>query len=217
MPEDTTTETQSSDVGAEQSTEGAESTKETSTETVVTEEAPKETPTEPTEEKSGKTEAAPKEETVKEEVKETSTVLEPGEYKVPDGLPKEEIGKFAHDLGLSQEGLDKTLQLFGNYVQAQTQSRLVALRQMGEAHVKNWGEESKYKLSLAKLALKQNDPDGALAKALEESGYGNHPAVLDFLANLGKSMEEGGYIKSNPAKMKAKKTLAQRIYSSMDK
>lgn len=138
-------------------------------------------------------------------------VPKPDEYKIPEGLPKE-LGQFAHENQYTQEQLDAAIKMFDSYSQAKDTAQQVALRQLGEAHIKNWGDEANFKLTLAKRALKQNDPEGALAKALNESGYGNHPAVLDFLANLGEQMREGGFLKSAVNRPPGKKSLAQALF-----
>ncbi len=145
------------------------------------------------------------------EPKKEFDIPKPEDYKIPEGLPKE-LGQFAHDIKLTQEQLDKTVQVFDQYSKVKDTATKAALRQMGEAHVKNWGPDAKFRLSLAKRALKQNDPEGQLAKALSDSGYGNHPAVLDFLYNLGRSMKEGGFLKTDLNVKPGGKTRAQRIF-----
>jgi len=166
------------------------------------------------------TSEAPKDTEPPKETKEPETpekkggeqkVLKPEDYKIPEGLPKE-LGSFASEAGLTQEQLDKTIRTFGAFTQAQEQASAIALRKMGEAHVKNWGDDAKYKLALAKRALQQNDPDGKMAEALKQTGYGNHPAVLDFLYNIGKSMKEGGFLKSAVNAKPGKKSLAERLF-----
>jgi len=136
---------------------------------------------------------------------------EPVSYKLPEGIPPE-IGEFAKSQKFTQAQLDATLQQFGGIMQASEQKRGEALRQLGEAHLKNWGDQAKHRLGLAKRALAQNDPEGKLAKALNESGYGNHPAVLDFLYNLGKGMREGGFLKSAVHRPPGEKSAAQAMY-----
>lgn len=139
--------------------------------------------------------------------------ISPGQEALvlPEGVPPQ-IGEFAKAQGLSQGQLDATLQQFGGILQASETQKQDALRNLGEAHLKNWGSEADYKLNLARRALQQNDPSGGLAKALNESGYGNHPAVLDFLVTIGTSMKEGGFLKSAINRPPGKKTVAQAMY-----
>lgn len=137
--------------------------------------------------------------------------FKPEMYKLPEGVP-EDVRKFAADNKFTQEQLDASLQQFTNYMQANTQAEQQKVRDMGDQFVKNWGDEAAYKLSLGQRALKQNDPSGALTKVLEVTGYGNHPAVLEFMANLGLSMQEGGFLKGARHKPSGQKTPAQKMY-----
>lgn len=134
-------------------------------------------------------------------------------YKLPEGIPPQ-VGEFAHKIGLTQEQLDANLEFFGEVVKSDRAMQMQNLRKLGEAHLKSWGSEADYKLSLAKRALKQNDPTGTLTKALNETGYGNHPAVLDFLSNLGATMQEGGFLKSAVNKPPGQKTAAQAMFGA---
>ena len=136
------------------------------------------------------------------------------EYTLPDGAPPE-LGEFANKNDMTQVQLDATVRQFGSILQGTKAAEQAALKNAGDAHIKNWGENGKFKLTLAKRALQQNDPKGEMAKALETSGYGNHPAVLDFLYTIGKSMEEGGFLKSAAPRVPGKKTLAQSMYPDL--
>jgi hypothetical protein len=140
-------------------------------------------------------------------------VPQPNEYVIPEGVP-EEMRQFAHDNGFTQAQLDVTVQQIGSAIDATGEAQKVALRSMGEAHLKNWGDQADTNLNLAKQALNQNDPDGSLAKALNESGYGNHPAVLDFLHTLGKGMQEGGFLKRAVRRPPGQKSAAQSMYGA---
>lgn len=133
------------------------------------------------------------------------------QYQLPDGVPSS-VADWANTHKLSQDQLNASLHFFGNVSQAQAQAQQQQLRLAGEAHIKNWGENRDYNLKLAQRALRQNDPNGALTKALNETGYGNHPAVLDFLLNLGKSMQEGGFLKSGTSRPPGSKSAAQAMY-----
>lgn len=136
------------------------------------------------------------------------------EYKLPDGAPPE-LGEFANKNDMTQIQLDATVRQFGAILQGTKAAEQASLKNAGDAHIKNWGENGKFKLTLAKRALQQNDPNGEMAKALDTSGYGNHPAVLDFLYTIGKSMEEGGFLKSAAPRVPGKKTLAQSMYPDL--
>ena len=162
-------------------------------------------------EQSAAADASEPEPTEPEPPKDERVVPKPSEYELPEGMP-DNIRIFAHENGFTQEQLNASLQQFGGYMQGMKTAEQQSLRQAGEAHLKQWGDQAQTKLALAKQALKQNDPDGALAKALEDSGYGNHPAVLNFLHSIGKSMQEGGFLKSAVPRNPQERTAAQMMY-----
>ena len=162
-------------------------------------------------EQSAAADASEPDATEPEPPKDERVVPKPSEYELPEGMP-DNIRIFAHENGLTQEQLNASLQQFGGYIGGMKQAEQQALREAGEAHLKQWGDQAQTNLALAKQALKQNDPDGALAQALEDSGYGNHPAVLNFLHNIGKSMQEGGFLKSAVPRNPQDRTAAQMMY-----
>jgi len=138
-------------------------------------------------------------------------VPKPSEYELPEGMP-DSIRIFANEHGFTQDQLNATLGQFGGYLQGMQQTEQKALREAGEAHLKNWGQDAQHKLGLARQALKQNDPEGKLMEALNNSGWGNHPDVLNFLYSIGKSMQEGGYLKSTVIAKPGDKSAAQSMY-----
>lgn len=142
------------------------------------------------------------------------TVPQAADYKLPEGAP-EDIRDWAHSNGFTQEQLDAAIPQFTKVAQGQKMAELQALRQQGEQFVKEtWGDEAKYNLNLAKQALNANDPDGTLKQALNESGYGNHPAVLNFLHKVGLSLKEGGFIKSDNKTPQGSKSAAQVLFGN---
>jgi len=144
---------------------------------------------------------------------EARVVPKPNEYELPEGAP-DNLRTFANEHGFTQEQLNATLQQFGGYLHGMQQTEQQALLKKGEAHVEKWGADAKTRLSLARAALRQNDPEGKLFEALTTSGWGNHPDVLDFLYSIGKSMQEGGFLKSAVPRSPGEKTAAQAMYGA---
>ena len=132
-------------------------------------------------------------------------------YTLPQGVDPA-MGVFANANGFTQEQLDSSLKHFGSIMHANKTAEATALKQLGEKQLEDWGDRADYNLNLAKRAMKQNDPDGALLKVLNSTGFGNHPAVLTFMARLGESMQEGGFLKSNSQRAPGTKTAAQTMY-----
>jgi len=130
-------------------------------------------------------------------------------YTLPEGIPAD-FGKFANSLDMTQAQADGVLQAQAGLKQAEMQ----AVRTAGEAHIKSWGERADYNMNLAKRAMKQHDANGELAKLLNDTGFGNHPAVLDHFFTLGQALQEGGFLKSE-LKAPGEKTRAQKMFPSM--
>ena len=139
-------------------------------------------------------------------------VPKPSEYELPEGLP-DNIRIFAHEQGLTQEQLNATITQFGGYLQGIQQSEAQAMRQLGESHVKNWGPEAKTNMALAKSALNWLDTQiEGFSNYVNTSQAGNNPHVIQALYLVGKSMQEGGYIKSAVPRKPGEKTAAIAMY-----
>lgn len=149
------------------------------------------------------------------DVKEGGTVDDgaaaPVDLKLPEGLPPQVL-EFAKANGLSQAQLDASLQFFGEVAHVNATTQQQQLRQLGEAHVRSWGKEGQYKLGVGRRALKMVDPEGVLTTMLNETGYGNHPAVLQSLYELGTKLQEGGFISATQNRAPGKRTAAQAMY-----
>jgi len=134
-----------------------------------------------------------------------------GDLVLPEGTPE-----FFKDFGkankLSQDQLNATVEFLSTGLKAQREVELKALADAGQAHIKNWGEQAGQHMSVAKRALKQSDPDGQVTKFLKDTGYANHPVVLEFFKNLGLSMQEGGFLKGAVNVPPGERSLAQTMY-----
>lgn len=133
------------------------------------------------------------------------------DLKLPEGFPPQVL-EFAKTNGLSQAQLDASLQFFGEVAHVNATMQQQQLRQLGEAHVQSWGKEGQYNLSVGRRALKMIDPEGVLTTMLNETGYGNHPAVLQSLYELGTKLQEGGFISATQNRAPGKRTAAQAMY-----
>ena len=133
------------------------------------------------------------------------------DYVLPEGIPRH-VADFASNNDMTQEQVDSTLKQFGGYLKSGDMAQKTKLRTEGEAHVESWGSEKESNLSIVRRTLRQNDPDGTLRKALDETGYGNSPVVLDFVLKVGKYMQEGGFLKSAVNKPAGKKSAAQAMF-----
>lgn len=135
-------------------------------------------------------------------------------YVVPNFITPQ-MRKFASDAGLSQEQFTSTIKHFGGLMQQNERGAKAKLETEGQQFINNWGDKADANLSLARRALKQNDPDGSMSAMLDKTGFGNSPVVLDFLHRLGTSMQEGGFLKGQTNRPVGQKTPAQRMFPSM--
>jgi hypothetical protein len=207
-------------MGAEDSTTTTETT---TTETVVD---PKTNTSEET-----KTEETKTEETKVEETKEkTSVVTAPPEntetpekppenydLKLPEDslLDKSAIERTAaqaKEQGLSndaaQEFLNRQSQALTDHVDKQSEAWEAAVKADPEIGGDNYGES----VEMARRVVARFGND-ALKKSLTKYGYGNHPEVVRFCANIGKAMSEDKLIQGATKPMSSKpKTAAEKLY-----
>ncbi len=101
-----------------------------------------------------------------------------------------------------------------NFAASVNYTEMQKLKEAGQQFLETWGEQKEANLKLAKQALKHYDSSGDLLKVLNTTGYGNHPAILNFFYTLGKTLKEGGFIKSEPHVPTKPRTLAQAMYGN---
>lgn len=118
--------------------------------------------------------------------------------KPPEGMTwnAEQLNTFegqVHSAGLTQDQGQKLLEMAHANQQAHVEAHA--------AQVQRWGEEVRMDKAMggpnfeatvmqAKAGLKTFDADGQVFAMLEETGYANHPAVIRFLARIGKAHGE---------------------------
>jgi len=143
------------------------------------------------------------------------------EFKAPEGISPEVMTAYtdiAKELKLppadAQKVLDKVVPVM--------QARQVA--QFDEAKTK-WANETRADKEIGgdklaaniALANKAIDKIGtpALRTLLEESGLGNHPEVIRFIARAGKAVSEDAYVAGARGPAQPEKTLGQLLYPNM--
>ena len=95
--------------------------------------------------------------------------------------------------------------LFRQRLEAQDNSR----RQQWREQVEQWrrdvaadpemgGDRLAGTVARAQLALERFDTDGSIGRLLEESGYGNHPAVIRFFNRMADGLMEDSLPQSRP-------------------
>ena len=133
---------------------------------------------------------------------EETVVPEKYDIKVPEGmsLDTQALEKFtpiAKELKLSNEQAQKLADIYAERQDAAVKAQREAYQQT----VEGWKKESKADKEIGgtnlpvtqatcRKALNVFDPDGEFSKLMDESGFGNHPAVLRFVNRVGKSVKE---------------------------
>ena len=133
----------------------------------------------------------------------------PSEYVLPEGTP-ETFRQMAHDKGFTQEQVESTQE----YMALEKEASKATIKAMGEAHLLTWGDEAKTNMTLARAGLKSVDPTGAVAAAIKEMGWESHPVAMDLFLSIGKSGQEGGFLKqpSPGGGGQKKQDMAHRMY-----
>jgi hypothetical protein len=167
---------------------------------------------------------APKgEDEPKDDDKPTGAPEEYADFEVAEGVALDEttLGEFkgvAKDLNLPQDSAQKLVDLatqmsqrwadqFTNQVTETRQGWLDASKADKEFGGDKLGES----LATAKRAI---DAYGTpeLTQLLNETGIGNHPEVIRFMARAGKGVTETGVVKPDQTAAGTPKTLAERMY-----
>ena len=150
--------------------------------------------------------AETKEETSKEEKSEEksekSDVPESYEFKAPDGMELDtelvsEFDPIAKELGLSQEGAQKLVDMYAGKILPRMQAQQAEL--MAET-VAQWadtakadkefgGDEFDANMGIAKHALEKFGSED-LVSYLNESGLGNHPEMIRAFYRIGKAISD---------------------------
>ena len=146
---------------------------------------------------------------------------EPYEIEAPEGYPitpenLKSLNAHFNELGLTKEQAEKAL--------AYRAEQYAAFQASQQAQRKSWiteiqadkeygGEKFKETVADAKRALAQFDEGGTIRTLLEETGYGDNPAIIKVFAKVGRAMAEDKIVGNGGAG--GIKPLAERLYSVM--
>jgi len=123
------------------------------------------------------------------------------------------------ELGLSQEAVQKLAEtyvpLVNDTAEKVRQESMNAYKQLVEGWksetMKELGANSKQELSYCGKAI-QKFGDNKLREALQETGMGNHPALVNFMRKVGKTISEDTFVDGNSA---ARQDPLNIMYPSM--
>ena len=179
------------------------------------------TPAESTEEKT----------LVESEIKESSdekkvdaVVPEKYELKMPEGMVLDQatLDTFTpifKELGLSQEAVQKLADTYVPLIQGTAektrQEALASYKEITDGWAaeskKMLGNDSKTELAYCGKAI-QKFGNAKLREALQETGLGNHPAMVDFMRKVGKTISEDSFVSGQSS---AKQDPLNIMYPSM--
>lgn len=160
-----------------------------------------------------------------DKVEEKSEVPEQYELKMPEGveLDREALDVFtpiAKELKLGNEQAQKLADLYAAQMQkvqeAQRENYLKTI-EAWEAEAKKdpeiGGDKLQGAIASATRALRAYDTDGSFLKLMDESGFGNHPAVMRFVARVGKALKEDTAETANVKQANQSRDINQILYN----
>lgn len=120
------------------------------------------------------------------------------DLKLPDGskLPAEhaaKVAEFAKEHKIAPELAQKLLERDNAQLQAQIEQLQAKSKEWAasvEADKDLGGQNFSRTKEDARRAIVKFDPKGELARELDATGYGNHPAFVRFVAAIGRAMAE---------------------------
>jgi hypothetical protein len=116
-------------------------------------------------------------------------------YKFPEGLPTPEkdlasFAKVAHEMGMTQ----KQVEALANWQKKANAEATESFNKVSEdwkqSVLKSWGADAEKNTELALRGVRDFASDD-LKKILSESGFGNHPAIVEHFYKLGIMSAEG--------------------------
>lgn len=150
-------------------------------------------------------------------------------FKVPDGFSLEgdrlgQATEFFKAKGFTQEQAQEAIDLYTRMAGEDTAVLQQAVEAQRLQQIEQWGTETKQQLGskydetvgLATTAVKAiNDPE--LTKAFNELGWGNHPAMVNAFAFMGRFLRDSPMdgLGGSTTSATGERSLGQRMYPDM--
>lgn len=150
-------------------------------------------------------------------------------FKVPDGFSLEgdrlgQATEFFKAKGFTQEQAQEAIDLYTRMAGEDTAALQQAVEAQRLQQIEQWGTETKQQLGskydetvgLATTAVKAiNDPE--LTKAFNELGWGNHPAMVNAFAFMGRFLRDSPMdgLGGSTTSATGERTMGQRMYPDM--
>lgn len=142
-------------------------------------------------------------------------------FKMPEGfeLDAELAGKakpLFDELGLNQDQAQKLVDFFAEQRMSEVEGSVAQLAETQKGWVEaiksEWGGDFDANVKVAAKAVALGGDE--LREALEMTGAGNHPAVIQFFHQVGQSISEDGLV-AGDAIASQKTPLEKKLYPSM--
>lgn len=125
----------------------------------------------------------------------------------------------AQSLGLNPDQASQLIGRMQPVIDAMEQDTVAEMRSEWTKQSQNdpefGGEKLNENLAIAKRGLSAFDNKGELLALLEETGLGNHPAVIRFLYRAGQGVSEDGIVNGAAGVSRSEAAIAARMYPSM--
>lgn len=140
------------------------------------------------------------------------------EFKLPDGMEldqaqTDEFKAIAQKLKLPADEAQKLVDLVAKRETARTEAHVAQVAQWAES-VKTdkeiGGDKLTETIATAKKAIDLGPPE--LKALLNESGLGNHPAVVKWAYAVGKALSEDKFVPGSKAPASTQKSIEERLY-----
>ncbi len=138
--------------------------------------------------------------------------IDPTSYQLPEGIDTPEFRQAASEANLSGEGMGKLLSVFQAQQQAITKAETAIQEEATNKILESWGDNRQQNLAQANTLIQTFDESGDMTKLLNQTGAGNHPAVVEFIHNIASAMTEDGFLQVKSAAPQAKKSAANVLY-----
>lgn len=121
------------------------------------------------------------------------------DYGLPDELPEDSLLTRMKDIAHNNKVTLKQWESMANEIVKNEQEQSIARAQQKTESIDNWkrqaaqvyGDDMEHKSAMAERALNQFvGQNQDLKQVLEETGMGHHPAVMDFMVQLGEQMSD---------------------------
>jgi hypothetical protein len=114
-------------------------------------------------------------------------------------------------MGLTTKQTQQLIDAYAEDVQEGMKAREQTGREAEDALKAKYGNNFSRNMAISQRALKAVDEDGSIKEFLEDTGLGNHPALIKMFLDYGKRMVEDGLIPGDVDGIATKEIALQKI------